>query len=556
MRPALSLAHAWRGAARQAWVLRACLACCVCLMLAPAAVRAQGDCMADWPLWQQFKEHFVEPDGRVLNARAGRQQSTSEGQSYAMFFALVAGDRKTFDQLWRWTVDNLAHGQAERRLPAWIWGQDPDSKAWGVMDANSAADADLWFVYALLEAGRLWGDPAYVRQAQALLVLIQAQEVSELPDLGTMLLPGREFFYTPEQGTWRLNPSYLPVFLLRRLQQASPRGPWDRIADNTLRMLRDVAPHGLAPDWTVYRYADQAAGFVPDAQSGATGSYDAIRVYLWAGMTAAQDPLRDALLAALGGMARIVGAAPQGEPPSPSMPGPARRAARGRSAFPPPWCRTSMRWAWRRCGRRSRPARGRCCPRPCRPGPCRIFCLTTISCSACSAWAGPKGVSNLGLMAAYPFRGRKHVPVQANSAGRPVRRVAEPACLGGGRGAGADRTGPLLAGQAERRPRRRGLEQAAAHQPGQSPGARRTRAGGPEPETAGRGEEIPAAAQGLLPERPRHGPARTGRRPARGQQGGPAEPGAPVRRRGPVRPGGGHLQEDLRRARAAGGPGA
>ncbi|KAB0601266.1 cellulose synthase complex periplasmic endoglucanase BcsZ [Castellaniella defragrans] len=315
MRPAPSLAHAWRGAARQAWVLRACLACCVCLMLAPAAVRAQGDCMADWPLWQQFKEHFVEPDGRVLNARAGKQQSTSEGQSYAMFFALVAGDRKTFDQLWRWTVDNLAHGQAERRLPAWIWGQDPDSKAWGVMDANSAADADLWFVYALLEAGRLWDDPAYVRQAQALLVLIQAQEVSELPDLGTMLLPGREFFYTPEQGTWRLNPSYLPVFLLRRLQQASPRGPWDRIADNTLRMLRDVAPHGLAPDWTVYRYADQAAGFVPDAQSGATGSYDAIRVYLWAGMTAAQDPLRDALLAALGGMARIVGAAPQGEPP-------------------------------------------------------------------------------------------------------------------------------------------------------------------------------------------------------------------------------------------------
>ena len=36
------------------------------------------------------------------------RKSTSEGQSYGLFFALVADQRTQFDTLLKWTSDNLA----------------------------------------------------------------------------------------------------------------------------------------------------------------------------------------------------------------------------------------------------------------------------------------------------------------------------------------------------------------------------------------------------------------------------------------------------------------
>jgi len=52
---------------------------------------------------------------------------------------------------------------------------------------------------------------------------------------------------------------------------------------------------------------------VVDPKNGDNGSYDAIRVYLWAGMTASADPLAKPWLAALGGMRNQVAQA--GFPP-------------------------------------------------------------------------------------------------------------------------------------------------------------------------------------------------------------------------------------------------
>jgi len=64
-----------------------------------------------------------------------------------------------------------------------------------------------------------------------------------------------------------------------------------------------ASPKGFAADWTGYR-ADpgRRPQFVIDPVTGPIGSYDAIRVYLWAGMTAAKDPLAAPLLRALSGM--------------------------------------------------------------------------------------------------------------------------------------------------------------------------------------------------------------------------------------------------------------
>lgn len=279
---------------------------------------ASGCGEAGWPLWQAFARQHIQPDGRVIDHTTPRQHSTSEGQSYAMVFALVAHDRARFDLLWRWTVANLSGGQVGTQLPAWQWGRRDDG-SWGVVDANSASDADLWFVYALAEAGRLWQAPQYTQDAMALLSLIAAEEVVDLPGLGAMLLPGRSGFATAPQQ-WRINPSYMPLPVLRRLAQLQPTGPWAAIARNTVRMLAQTTPQGFAPDWLLYRAtapaSDSAApsgAFLVDSEAGDLGGYEAIRVYLWAGMTAPGDKLAAPLLKSLAGMSKVLSAS--GLPP-------------------------------------------------------------------------------------------------------------------------------------------------------------------------------------------------------------------------------------------------
>lgn len=51
-------------------------------------------------LWQGFVAGAVH-NGRVIDVSDKRLITTSEGQSYAMFFSLVAGDRALFDALWQ-----------------------------------------------------------------------------------------------------------------------------------------------------------------------------------------------------------------------------------------------------------------------------------------------------------------------------------------------------------------------------------------------------------------------------------------------------------------------
>jgi endoglucanase len=277
------------------------------------AAGAPASCTpAEWPLWRDFTAHFIQPDGRVLDASTPQQHTSSEGQSYGMFFALVAGDQPMFDKLWRWSVANLAAGDIGRQLPAWWWGRKPDG-AWGVLDTNTASDADVWFAYVLLEAGEAWNRADYLRDGQALLARIEREEVVDLPGLGPMLLPGRESFVRPDH-LWQLNPSYLPVPVLRRLALASPGGPWTRIAANTAAMMPAVSPKGFVADWVSYRGTSPGSGvFVVDPVKGDLGSYDAIRTYMWAGMTATDDPLATPILNALDGMTAATAAS--GTPP-------------------------------------------------------------------------------------------------------------------------------------------------------------------------------------------------------------------------------------------------
>ena len=236
-----------------------------------------------WEQWQAYADHFVQADGRVVDITAG-SRSTSEGQAYSLFFALVANDRPRFDRILKWTRDNLCGGDFATQLPAWLWGQKPDG-SWGVIDPNAAADADLWLAYTLLQAGRIWQEPRLAENGRVLLWQIKAREVATMGVSGKLMLPAPSGFALEGQR-WKLNPSYYPRFQFQGLATEDPAGPWLELWQNYERLLPQIAPRGLVPDWFLL---DAEGRVHADVAAPNLGSYDAIRSYLWAGLSVAMD---------------------------------------------------------------------------------------------------------------------------------------------------------------------------------------------------------------------------------------------------------------------------
>ncbi|KQB52457.1 endo-1,4-D-glucanase [Pseudomonas endophytica] len=270
----------------------------VALGLLPLAASAAS---CDWPAWDSYKQAMMSSEGRIIDRSSKQLITTSEGQSYGLFFSVLANDKHSFAQILEWTRNNLAEGSLETHLPAWEWGRSESGK-WQVLDKNNASDADLWIAYSLLEAGRLWQNPEYLALGKNMLWRTAAQSLRPLPGLGLMLLPG-DVGFDGAQG-WRLNPSYLPPQVLARFAQVAPI--WGELEASQHRMLIEGSPRGFAPNWLMW---EAAGGWKPDPKPdpkhGSSGSYDAIRVYLWVGMLAEDAKNRQALQAHFAPMAAL-----------------------------------------------------------------------------------------------------------------------------------------------------------------------------------------------------------------------------------------------------------
>ncbi|MDX1670335.1 MAG: glycosyl hydrolase family 8, partial [Limnobacter sp.] len=202
---------------------------------------------SNWPEWNGYKKAFISKDGRVVDHSTADLRTVSEGQAYGLFLALVANDRPTFDRLLQWTANNLAKGDLKQNLPAWHWGKTGNQ--WGVIDPNSASDADLWIVYCLIEASRIWKDNEYELIGRQLAQQILLKEVLLVEGLGLSLLPGEKGFVRAN-GTVKLNPSYVPPFLMARLADHFENQPaWAELYLGSQNLLLQSVEKGLFPDW-------------------------------------------------------------------------------------------------------------------------------------------------------------------------------------------------------------------------------------------------------------------------------------------------------------------
>ncbi|EKT57232.1 cellulose synthase complex periplasmic endoglucanase BcsZ [Providencia burhodogranariea] len=254
--------------------MRIVISCILSILFTVSLTSAQAS--TQWPEWDYFKQEYISSDGRVIDPSTENKVTTSEGQSYALFFALVANDKEAFQNLLEWTENNLSEGDITSNLPAWLWGKQSNGN-WGVIDSNSASDSDAWIAYSLLEAGRLWNIDKYKSKGLLLLKRIANEETMDIPGLGWMLLPGKVGFVHGNE--WKLNPSYQPPQLMARFAQVG--SPWKEIEKTSIQLLQKSSVKGFVPDWIWWK---EGKGLQRVEGTQGMGSYDSIRSYLWIGM--------------------------------------------------------------------------------------------------------------------------------------------------------------------------------------------------------------------------------------------------------------------------------
>lgn len=247
----------------------------------PVRSSACAEC-ASWPLWEEFKQHHLDPSGRIRDDPEQGAKTVSEGQAYGLFFALVAGDRPAFERILNWSNQYLAQGELGARLMSWHWGQNADGH-WTVLDHNAATDADVWMAYTLVEAARLWSMPEWQELGLRLAARLSRDATAYASGLGLVLLPGSRGFVHPPQR-WMLNPSYYPPPVMQRLARDATLNEWSRMAISARHTLQDtLLKFKYPPDWVLW---DSEQGWLATPPEG---SYDAIRVYLWIALSSAAD---------------------------------------------------------------------------------------------------------------------------------------------------------------------------------------------------------------------------------------------------------------------------
>jgi endoglucanase len=116
---------------------------------------------------------------------------------------------------------------------------------------------------------------------------------------------------------FRINPSYLPGFMFEYFVGVDPQGPWAEIWQSYARLAPRIYASGVAPDL----YVVSSRGVITqDTERTPAGSYDAIRVYLWAGMSGEQSRDIVRLLAPFAELIRTLGAPPEKVNPATGTP--------------------------------------------------------------------------------------------------------------------------------------------------------------------------------------------------------------------------------------------
>lgn len=224
-----------------------------------------------YDLWRSFRARFVTDEGRVIDNTNGNV-SHSEGQGWGLLFAASFNDKRTFDSIYRWTMESLR--RPHDRLHAWRY---TPTAVPPVSDLNNATDGDIFIAAALSRAATLWGNNGYATAAESISRNILARLVRRVENR-LLLLPAISGFERPD-GTV-INLSYYAFPFLADLARTAPSSEWEPLLNDGLSLITEArfGEWGLPPDWLLLDRSNRlrpAPGWPPRF------SFDAIRIPLW-----------------------------------------------------------------------------------------------------------------------------------------------------------------------------------------------------------------------------------------------------------------------------------
>lgn len=243
-------------------------------------IRRSG--LGDRGLWARFNTKHVEASGRVVDNGANGV-SHSEGQGYAMLFAVAANDQESFARIWDWTKQNLR--VRDDRLFAWRWSPHVANP---VEDRNNASDGSLVIAWALVEAGSSWERADLTEEARQIVADIWRKDVFHDPALGPLVKPGERGFGSQTAGHV-INPSYWVFPAIVRLSAQFPNYDWRGLiesGENILEQAHVLGGASVAGDWM--RFADSQ---LSEPSEGAVFGYDAIRIPVFLVWASPRSPL-------------------------------------------------------------------------------------------------------------------------------------------------------------------------------------------------------------------------------------------------------------------------
>lgn len=193
--------------------------------------------------WEFYKGNFLKSYGQIVDPATNN--TTSEGQSYALLRAVWQDDHETFDRVWQWTQDHLQF-RGEDALFSWLWLNDNADGLLG--DTEAASDADEDTALALIIAYTRWRDNTYLAAAREIVTDIWDREIVEIAGNYYIISgPSSE----REEG-YLVNPSYFAPASYRVFSYIDPIHPWNDVADSAYLLLNKLgksSPTYLPPNW-------------------------------------------------------------------------------------------------------------------------------------------------------------------------------------------------------------------------------------------------------------------------------------------------------------------
>lgn len=234
-------------------------------------------------LWNDYKNSNIEAGSNRTLDKEQDNVSTSEGQSYTMLRSVWVDDKKTFDESWQWTKDNL---QRDDYLLSWKFGKLPDGN-YGIQNSiggqNTASDGDSDVALSLLMAYSRWKEDKYLYDALPIITSMWEKEVVMIQSKPVLVANDLER-NNPQKVI--VNPSYLSPYAYKIFANVDKNHDWKGLADNSYSILTQASKDkldantsaGLPPDWITI---DRVTGAMSAPENGSLTtkfSYDAIRV--------------------------------------------------------------------------------------------------------------------------------------------------------------------------------------------------------------------------------------------------------------------------------------